>query len=569
VTRGARNTSRRPKRGAPKRAAGGPPPVDGRARANRATRAPQPDVPPRVTPSGLPVELVYYPEDLPRDLARTAPPPGTPPYTRGIHPAMYRSRLWTMRQYAGFNTARETNERFHYLLAQGQTGLSVAFDLPTQMGLDSDHPRARGEVGKAGVAISCLADMEQLLDALPLERVTTSMTINATAPLLLALYIAVADARGVARTKLGGTIQNDVLKEYAARGTYIYPPEASLRLVTDVFEFATREVPQWNSISVSGYHMREAGATAVQELAFTLGNGIAYLDAARARGLDPTPIAKRMSFFFNAHNHLFEEVAKFRAARQLWAGLLQQRFDIADPEALKLRFHTQTAGSMLTAQQPLNNVVRVTVQALAAVLGGTQSLHTNGFDEALGLPGKDAATLALRTQQILAHESGVTDTVDPLAGSYFVEHLTAELVARALELIGQIDAQGGMLAAIRAGFVQNQIHEAAYQWHREVESGERAVVGVNLYADGAAVPPPPFKPDPGIEDDRIAFLAQWRTERDVEPLRLKLAGLERAARGSDNLVPHVLECLKARATLGEVCDTLRAVFGVHQPGQAS
>ena len=538
-------------------------------RAGRRPTLAQPDVPPRATTSGILIPPVHYAADLPRDLARATPPPGDPPYTRGIHPAMYRSRLWTMRQYAGFNTARETNERFRYLLAQGQTGLSVAFDLPTQMGLDSDHPRARGEVGKAGVAISCLADMDQLLDALPLERITTSMTINATAPLLLALYIAVADARGVPRAKLGGTIQNDVLKEYAARGTYIYPPEASLRLVTDVFEFATREVPQWNTISVSGYHMREAGATAVQELAFTLGNGLAYLEAARARELDPTPIAKRMSFFFNAHNHLFEEVAKFRAARQLWAGLLAKRFGIKDPEALKLRFHTQTAGSMLTAQQPLNNIVRVTVQALAAVLGGTQSLHTNGYDEALGLPGKDAVTLALRTQQILAHESGVTDTVDPLAGSYFVEHLTAELGSRALEMIEQIDTQGGMLAAIKSGFVQEQIHEAAYQWHREVESGARTVVGVNRYADGAAPGPPPFRPDPGIEADRIAFLAQWRGDRDPAAALGALAGLERAARGRDNLVPHILAAMNAHATLGEVCDTLRGVFGVHHPGQAS
>ena len=511
---------------------------------------------------------VYYDSDLPPDLARRAPPPGEPPFTRGIHPAMYRSRLWTMRQYAGFNTARQTNERFRYLLAQGQTGLSVAFDLPTQMGFDSDHPRARGEVGRAGVAISCLADMEELLDGLPLDRVTTSMTINATAPLLLAFYVAVADARGVPRAKLGGTIQNDVLKEYAARGTYIYPPGPSLRLITDVFEFATRELPQWNTISVSGYHMREAGATAVQELAFTLGNGLAYLAAARDRGLDPTPIARRMSFFFNGHNHLFEEVAKFRAARALWAELLGERFGITDREALKLRFHTQTAGSMLTAQQPLNNVVRVTLQALAAVLGGTQSLHTNGYDEALGLPGREAATLALRTQQILAHESGVTDAADPLAGSYLVESFTAELMAGARALTEAIDRQGGMLAAIESGYVQDQIHAAAYRWHREVESGTRVVVGVNRFADGAPAVPPPFRADPGVEPERARFLERWRTERDASAVHRRLARLERAARGRDNLVPGILDALVARATLGEVCDTLRAVFGVHRAERA-
>ena len=528
---------------------------------------PQPEVAPRVTPSDLPVRAVYDAADLPRDLARRTPPPGEPPFTRGVHPGMYRSRLWTMRQYAGFGSAQQTNERFRFLLAQGQTGLSVAFDLPTQMGYDSDHALARGEVGKVGVAISCLADMEHLLDQLPLDRVTTSMTINATAPLLLAFYVAVADARGTDRAKLGGTVQNDVLKEYIARGTYIYPPVPSLRLITDVFEFAAREVPQWNSISVSGYHMREAGATAVQELAFTLADGLTYLEAARARGLDPTLIARRMSFFFNAHNHLFEEVAKFRAARKLWSELLAERFGITDLEARKLRFHTQTAGSMLTAQQPINNVVRVTVQGLAAILGGTQSLHTNSYDEALGLPGREAALLALRTQQLLAHESGVTDAADPLAGSYFVEALTAELETRARALIGRIDDMGGMLEAIAAGWVQEQIHLAAYQWQRDVESGARVVVGVNQFVEDEPAPAPPFRHDPAMEGERARFLAEWRSARDAAACDAAIAALVRTARGTGNLVPPILAALKARATLGEVCDAMRGVFGVHKPGE--
>ena len=546
------------------------PAAKARATAARpAARVPGGGLPGRHTPSGIPVEPVYSTEHLPRDLARRTPPPGVPPYTRGIHAGMYRSRPWTMRQYAGFGSARQTNQRFRYLLEQGQTGLSVAFDLPTQMGLDSDAPLARGEVGRTGVAISCLADMEELLDSLPLDQVTTSMTINATAPLLLAFYVAVADGRGIERGTLGGTVQNDVLKEYVARGTYIYPPEASLRLITDVFEFTDREVPQWNSISVSGYHMREAGATAVEELAFTLANGLTYLEAARRRGLDLERILKRISFFFNAHNHLFEEAAKFRAARKLWAELLSERFRVRDPEALKLRFHAQTAGSMLTAQQPLNNVVRTTVQALAAILGGTQSLHTNSYDEALGLPGEEAALLALRTQQVLAHESGVPDAADPLAGSYLVEALTAELERRARALLQQIEAQGGMLAAIQRGWVQDQIHRSAYNWQREVESGERVIVGVNRYAEGSVAAPAPFRPDPAVERERAAFLAAWRAGREAARTRSAIARLEQAARGSENLMPFILEALTARATLGEVCDTLRGVFGTYRPGQAS
>ena len=537
------------------------------AKRGKAARPGRPDVGAREveTTSGIPIKPVYSSADLPADLARRTPAPGIPPYTRGIHPTMYRGRPWTMRQYAGFGTATQTNARFRDLLAHGQTGLSVAFDLPTQMGYDSDHALAHGEVGKVGVAISCLADMEQLLDGLPLADVTTSMTINATAPLLLAFYVAVADGRGVPRASLGGTVQNDVLKEYIARGTYIYPPAASLRLITDVFDFTAREVPQWNSISVSGYHMREAGATAVQELAFTLADGLAYLEAARGRGLDLTRIARRMSFFFNAHNHLFEEVAKFRAARKLWAELLAERFDITDTEALKLRFHTQTAGSMLTAQQPLNNVVRTTVQGLAAILGGTQSLHTNSYDEALGLPSREAALLALRTQQVMAHETGVAETADPLAGSYLVESLTAEVERRVRELLGRIDGMGGMLAAIESGWVQRQIHESAYGWHREVESGDRSVVGVNRFAEGASRAVPSFKPDPRIERSRAKMLAAWRAERASAPCKRALADLERAARGSKNLVPLILDALLARATLGEVCDTMRQVFGTYKP----
>jgi methylmalonyl-CoA mutase N-terminal domain/subunit len=532
----------------------------------RAPKSPQAD--PRATTSGIPMPVAFGPDDLPSDLEARTPPPGEPPFTRGIHPTMYRSRLWTMRQYAGFGSAAQTNERFRYLLAQGQSGLSVAFDLPTQMGYDSDHARARGEVGRVGVAISCLADMETLLSDLPLDRVTTSMTINATAPLLLAFYVAVADGRGIARGKLGGTVQNDVLKEYIARGTYIYPPEPSLRLITDVFDFTAREVPQWNSISVSGYHMREAGSTAAQEIAFTLANGLAYLGAARERGLDVERIAKRLSFFFNAHNNLLEEIAKFRAARRLWCDLLGKRFRVGDPEALKLRFHTQTAGSMLTAQQPLTNVVRTTVQALAAILGGTQSLHTNSYDEALGLPSQDAALLALRTQQVLAHESGVPDTADPLAGSYAIESLTVSLESKALELLARIDGMGGMLEAIRRGWVQDQIHEAAYRWQREVESGERVVVGVNRFADADEVASAPFRHDPAVEHERSRFLAEWRSQRAAAPVTAALGRLESAARGSANLMPLILEALKARATLGEVCDTMRGVFGVHQPGNA-
>ena len=469
-----------------------------------------------------------------------------------------------MRQYAGFGSARQTNERFRFLLTQGQTGLSVAFDLPTQMGFDSDSPRARGEVGRVGVAISCLGDMEDLLAELPLDRVTTSMTINATAPLLLAFYVAVADARGTPRDKLGGTVQNDVLKEYIARGTYIYPPQASLRLITDVFEFTAREVPQWNSISVSGYHMREAGSTAVQELAFTLANGLAYLAAARERKLDVVTIARRMSFFFNAHNHLFEEAAKFRAARKLWAELLEERLGIDDAEARKLRFHTQTAGSMLTSQQPENNVARVTLQALAAVLGGTQSLHTNGMDEALGLPSEKSARTALRTQQVIAFESGAADVVDPLGGAPFVEALTDELESRAIALMTEVDRRGGAVAAIDSGFVQREIHKSAMAWQRSVESGDRTIVGVNRFqVDESSAPA--FRPDRSARDSVLADLAAVRKRRDAAAVEASLAAVERAARGTDNLLPRILAAVERYATLGEICATLERVFGSYKP----
>ena len=528
-----------------------------------APPAAAPDV--RVTSSGIPIAPVYRPADAPLDYARDLGDPGTPPFTRGIHPTMHRGRRWTMRQYAGFGSARQTNARFHALLAAGQTGLSVAFDLPTQMGYDSDHPRAAGEVGKVGVAISTLADMEALLDALPLDRVSTSMTINATAPILLALYVAVARGRGLPPETLSGTIQNDVLKEYIARGTYIHPPGPSLRLTTDVFAWCAAELPQWNTISISGYHIREAGSTAAQELAFTLADGLAYVQAAVDRGLPVDRFAPRLSFFFNAHNQLFEEVAKFRAARRMWSRLLRERFGAQDPRSLALRFHAQTAGSTLTAQQPLVNVVRTTVQGLAAVLGGTQSLHTNSHDEALGLPTADAARLALRTQQVLSEESGVADTADPLAGSWYVEALTTALEEKALAILAEIDARGGMLRAIEDGFPQRAIHEAAYAHQQAVEAGTAGVVGVNRFVDEEAAAAEVFAPDPAVEKERAAFLGEWRATRDARACAGALDALEAAARGSDNLVPRILAAVEARATLGEVSDRLRQVFGVYRP----
>jgi methylmalonyl-CoA mutase N-terminal domain/subunit len=527
------------------------------------SRSKDPDRPERfVTTSGIPVERVYTKADRAGlDDERDLGAPGEYPFTRGVQPTMYRGRLWTMRQYSGFGTAKQTNARFRYLLSQGQSGLSVAFDLPTQMGYDSDHPMAVGEVGKVGVAISSLEDMEELLDGLPLDRVSTSMTINATASILLALYVAVAKRQGVDPARVSGTLQNDLLKEYIARGTYIYPPQASLRITTDVFAWCASATPKWNTISISGYHMREAGATAVQEVAFTLANAIAYCDAAIARGLAFETFGGRLSFFFNGHSNLFEEAAKFRAARRLWARIVRERFGVANPELGKLRFHTQTAGSTLTAQQPEVNVVRTTLQALSAVLGGTQSLHTNSMDEALGLPTEHAALLALRTQQVIAHETGVADTVDPLAGSYFVESLTDAIEAGAADYLAKIEAMGGATAAIERGYQQREIHEAAYRWQKRVESGDAVVVGVNRFTESDAPKPPVLKVDPSAERDRRERLAALRARRDAAAVERALSLVENAARGDANLMPAILAAVEAYATLGEIADRLRAVYG--------
>jgi methylmalonyl-CoA mutase N-terminal domain/subunit len=518
------------------------------------------------THSGIEVKRLYTPLDTQEmDYARDLGFPGSYPFTRGVYPTMYRGRLWTMRQYAGYATAEETNARFKYLLEQGQTGLSVAFDLPTQTGYDADHPMALGEVGRVGVSISSLEDMERLFDGIPLDKVSTSMTINATAPVILAMYIAVAKKQGVDPKLLDGTVQNDILKEYVARGTYIFPPDPSMRLTVDIMEYCSRELPRWNSISISGYHIREAGATAVQELAFTLANGIAYVEAAIKRGLDVDSFAPRISFFFGAHNNLFEEVAKFRAARRLWARIMRERFGAKNPASWMLRFHTQTAGCTLTAQQPLNNIIRVTIQALAAVLGGTQSLHTNSYDEALALPSEEAVRIALRTQQIIAHESGVTDTVDPLAGSYYVESLTREIEEKAEEYIKRIDAMGGAIRAIESGYIQREIMESAYRYQKEIEARERIVVGVNEYVieeEKRALKL--LKVDPAVRDRQIARLQEVRRRRDNVKVGELLAKLEEAARGSDNLMPVILECVEAYATLGEICDVLRKVFGEYR-----
>ncbi len=494
--------------------------------------------------------------------------PGEYPFTRGIHPSMYRSRLWTMRQYAGFGTAEETNQRFHALLDRGQTGLSVAFDLPTQMGYDSDHALAEGEVGRSGVAIGSLEDMERLFDGIRLEDVSTSMTINATASILLCLYVAVARRQGADLRKLSGTVQNDILKEYIARGTYIYPPGPSMRVVTDMFRYCQENLPSWNMISVSGYHIREAGSTAAQEIAFTLANGVAYLEAARAAGLSVEKLAPRISFFFNAHNLFLEEVSKFRAARRLWARLLRERFDVEDPRAQKLRFHTQTAGSTLTAQQPENNVVRVAIQALSAVMGGTQSLHTNSKDEALSLPTEEAAVTALRTQQILAHESGVADVVDPLAGSYVIEALTDRLEADARAYLKRIDDQGGALRAIESGFVQGEIADAAYRTQQQVESQELVVVGVNRFQDeGRDASIPLHRLNQAAVAEQKERLGRLRARRDQARTDATLAAVTETARGTENLIPAILDAVEAMATLGEIYDAMRRVFGEHR-GQA-
>jgi len=523
----------------------------------------------KASPSGIPVKAVYTPADTELDYEKDLGDPGKWPFTRGVQETMYRGRLWTMRQYAGFGTARETNERFRHLLEAGQTGLSVAFDLPTQMGLDSDSPRASGEVGRAGVAIDSVEDMHQLFDGIPLDTVSTSMTINATAATLLAMYIVAAEERGISRDKISGTIQNDILKEYIARGTYIYPPEPSLRLIAEVFRFCADEVPGWNPISISGYHIREAGATAVQELAFTLANTMEYVKRAIEAGLAVDTFAPRLSFFFASHNDLFEEVAKFRAARRMYARLMRERFSASDASS-RMRFHTQTGGVTLTAQQPLNNVVRVTVQALAATLGGTQSLHTNGYDEALALPTAEAATLALRTQQIIAYESGIASTVDPLAGSYYVENLTSELEKRAMELIEKSDAAGGSVAAIAQGFFQEEIARSAYEHQLRVESGATTVVGVNRFTDDE--PPLPIAgPDySSLERDQIHSLAKLRAARNSEATKQSLRALSRGAalltanqNNSMHLMPLIIDAVRARCTIGEISDTLLAEWGAY------
>ncbi len=510
------------------------------------------------TDSGIPVDPVYGPANAGREPEADLAPPGSFPFTRGVYPDMYRGRVWTMRQYAGFGTAEQTNERYHYLLEQGTTGLSVAFDLPSQMGYDSDHAMAAGEVGRVGVAIDSLDDMRALFRGIPLDNVSTSMTINSTAAILLAMYVAVGDEQGVARSALAGTVQNDILKEYIARGTYIYPVGPSLRLVADVMAFCAREVPRWNTISISGYHIREAGSTAPQEVAFTFANGLEYVDAALSRGIELEAFAPRLSFFFAAHNDLLEEVAKYRAARRLWARLMRERYGASD-RACRLRFHTQTGGSTLTAQQPLNNVVRVTLQALASVLGGTQSLHTNGYDEALALPTEASAQLALRTQQVLAHESGVTRTADPLGGSYFVEALTDEIETRARTYLERIEELGGAAQAV--GYMQEEIHRAAYRFQQEVETGARIVVGVNRFEEGAGAPRID-SPDYGaLESAQRQKLAALRSRRSAAEVRATLDAVRRAAEGDDNLVPHIIDAVRSLATLGEISDVLREGWG--------
>jgi len=520
----------------------------------------------RATDSGIELRPVYGPQDLEGfDPDRDLGLPGELPFTRGIYPTMYRRRLWTMRQYAGMGTAAETNARFRYLLDHGQTGLSVAFDLPTQMGYDSDHPRAEGEVGRTGVAIDTVEDMRRLFEGIPLDRVSTSMTINATAPILLTMYELVAEEQGIEAERLSGTVQNDILKEYAARGTYIYPPRPSMRLVTDLFAYCGRRLPRWNTISISGYHMREGGATAVQEVAFTLANGIAYVQAALDAGLEIDRFAPRLSFFFACHMHLFEEIAKFRAARRLWARIMTDRFGARDPRSAMLRFHTQTGGATLTAQQPENNIVRTALEALAAVLGGTQSLHTNAFDEALALPTEHAAKLALRTQQVIGLETGVANVVDPLGGSYYVEALTGEIEERASAYIEKIDGLGGAVAAIEQGFYQDEIHEAAFRIQRAIESGERVVVGVNRFQDPDERPVPVQRIDEDEVAAQVARVRRIRQERDQRAVAAALADVGSAALGDGNLLVPMKRALRERATLGEVSDALRRVFGEHHP----
>lgn len=517
------------------------------------------------TGSKFPVKRLYTELDSgERDYNTELGFPGEYPYTRGVQNTMYRGRFWTMRQYAGFSTAEESNKRYKYLLAQGTTGLSVAFDLPTQIGYDSDHALSKGEVGKVGVAIDSLADMEILFDGIPLDKVSTSMTINAPAAVLLAMYIAVAEKQGISPDKLDGTIQNDILKEYIARGTYIFPPEPSMRLITDIFEYCSKNVPSWNTISISGYHIREAGSTAAQEVAFTIADGIAYVEAAIKAGLDVDAFAPRLSFFFNAYNDLFEEAAKFRAARRVWAKIMKERFGAKNPKSLMLRFHTQTGGSTLTAQQPDNNIVRVAIQALAAVLGGTQSLHTNSRDEALALPSEDSVRIALRTQQIIAHESGATETIDPLAGSYYVESLTDSIQKQAEVYIKNIDDLGGAVKAIEKGYIQQEIQDAAFAYQMDIESGERIVVGMNKFQIEESSPKGLLKVDPAVGERQAEKLKALRAKRNNTEVKEKLAILGNAAKGNANLMPLILDAVKAYASLGEICDELRSVFGEYQ-----
>jgi len=518
------------------------------------------------TDSGIEIKRLYAAADAAgRDPESALGYPGSYPFTRGVQPTMYRGRLWTMRQYAGFGDAEDSNRRYRYLLDQGQTGLSVAFDLPTQMGRDSDHQLAAGEVGRVGVAIDSLEDMETLLAGIPLDRVTTSMTINATAATLLSLYLVVAEKQEVPWAKVGGTIQNDILKEYVARGTYIYPPEPSLRIITDLFAFCTAEVPNWNTISISGYHIREAGSTAVQEVAFTLANGIAYVEAALKAGLDIDAFAARLSFFFNVHNNFFEEIAKYRAARRLWAGIMRNRFKAKQERSMMLRFHAQTAGSTLTAQQPENNVVRVALQALAAVLGGVQSLHTNSKDEALALPTEESVRLALRTQQVIAHETGVTDTIDALGGSYFVERLTDEIEAGARRYLETIEQMGGAVRAVEQNYMQREIHTAAYRYQQAVERKEHVVVGVNEFTTEEEARPETLRLDPALEERQKAKLAALKARRDQQAVRARLERITEAARGGSNLMPAIIDAVRVYATLGEIADAMRAVFGEYRP----
>jgi methylmalonyl-CoA mutase N-terminal domain/subunit len=518
-----------------------------------------------VTTSNKVIKRLYTPLDF--DLEKFDEKigfPGEYPFTRGIQPTMYRGKFWTMRQYAGFGTAKESNERYKFLLSQGTTGLSVAFDLPTQIGYDSDDPHSEGEVGRVGVAIDTLADMEILFEGIPLDKVSTSMTINAPASILLAMYIVTAEKNGVSRDKLSGTVQNDILKEYIARGTYIFPPKPSMRLVTNLFEFCSKEVPKWNTISISGYHIREAGATAAQEIGFTLANAIAYVQAAIDAGLDVDSFANRISFFFNSHNDLFEEVAKFRAARRLWAKIMKERFKAKDKRSMMLRFHTQTAGSSLTAQQPDNNIIRTTIQALAAVLGGTQSLHTNSKDEALALPTENSAQIALRTQQIIAYESGVVNTIDPLAGSFFVEALTDELEKEAEEYIRKIDELGGSPTAIEIGYIQKEIQKSAYQYQKDIEEGKRIIVGVNKFIVEEEETPEILKINPEIEKDQIEFLKKIKAERNNSLVNEKLKSLKEAAQSDANLMPFIIDAVRVYASIGEICNTLREVFGEYR-----